>query len=239
MTFPDHDREIAAMFDRIAPRYDLLDRVLSFGSDVGWRRRAVAIARLGSGERALDIGAGTGDLSLALLRASHPSSDVVAVDLSPRMLALSRRRLARYGRRYRAAIGNAEALPLPDASVDRIVSGFTLRNVGDLPRALREMRRVLRPGGRAVLLELSHPPHPLFARVYRWYFEALAPRVASALGGDVAAYRYLPRSLRAFPAAEGLAEIVRAAPFGEVRFERLTFGIAAIHVATSSRASHP
>lgn len=222
------------MFDRIAPRYDALNRVLSFGTDVGWRRRTVALARLGPGERALDIGAGTGDLAIGVLRASHPASAVVALDLAPRMLAVAQRRL-RGGLERRAVtvVGNAEAIPLPDASVDRIVSGFTLRNIGDLPRALREMRRVLRPGGRIALLELSHPPNALFARVYRWYFEAVAPNLAALLGGDPAAYRYLPRSLRPFPRAEVLAGMVGDAGFVDVRFERLTFGIAAIHTATS------
>jgi demethylmenaquinone methyltransferase/2-methoxy-6-polyprenyl-1,4-benzoquinol methylase len=228
-TRPEHDREIAAMFDRIAPRYEVLNRVLSFGTDIGWRRRAVELARLGPGEVAVDVGAGTGDLALGLLRASHPTSRVLGIDLSPRMLAISTRRLARL--RYTAVVGNAESLPLGDASVDRVISGFTLRNIGDLPRALREMRRVLRPGGRAVLLELSHPPEPRFARVYRWYFEAVAPRIAAALGGDPSAYRYLPRSLRPFPTAEGLAETIAAAALEPVRFERLTLGIATIHVA--------
>jgi demethylmenaquinone methyltransferase/2-methoxy-6-polyprenyl-1,4-benzoquinol methylase len=236
-THPEHDREIAAMFDRIAPRYDLLNRVLSFGTDIGWRRRAIELARLGPREVAVDIGAGTGDLALGLLRASHATSRVIGVDLSPQMLAISTRRLARL--RYAPVVGNAESLPLPDASIDRVVSGFTLRNIGDLPRALREIRRVLRPGGRAVLLELSHPPDPRFARVYRWYFEVVAPRIAAALGGDPAAYRYLPRSLRPFPTAEGLADLIREALFDDVRFERLTGGIAAIHVATSRRGSRP
>ena len=229
-TYPEHDAGIAAMFDRIAPRYDLLNRILSFGTDVAWRRRAVGLARLGPGERALDLGAGTGDLAAALLGTAPASARVIGLDLSPGMLAVSRRRLA--GPRYGAVIANAEALPLGDASVDRVISGFVLRNIGDLPRALREMRRVLRPGGAAVLLELSHPTQPAFARLYRWYFEVLAPRIAAALGGDPDAYRYLPRSLRPFPGAEALADLVRAAGFDDVRFERLTGGIAAIHVAT-------
>ncbi|HEX9435827.1 MAG TPA: bifunctional demethylmenaquinone methyltransferase/2-methoxy-6-polyprenyl-1,4-benzoquinol methylase UbiE [Candidatus Limnocylindria bacterium] len=229
---PQHDRDIAAMFDRIAPRYDRLNRILSFGTDVAWRRRAIALARLGPRERGLDIGAGTGDLTIGLLRASDPTSAVVALDLAPRMLGIARDRLVATGLSPRAvaAVGNAESIPLPDGSVDRIVSGFTLRNVGDLPRALREMRRVLRPGGRVVLLELSHPPNAAFAAVYRWYFEAVAPKVAAVLGGDPAAYRYLPRSLRPFPRAEALARMIGDAGFADVRFELLTLGIAAIHV---------
>ena len=231
-SFPEHDHAIAAMFDHIAPRYDRLNRILSFGADRSWRRRAIDAARLGPGQRALDVGAGTGDLALGLLRASDPSSTVLAVDLSPVMLALARRRLAALAGRYRAAVANAESLPLPDGCVDRVVSAFTLRNVGDLPRALREMRRVLRPGGRLVLLELSHPPGAVFGAIYRWYFGTIAPRLAAALGGDVDAYRYLPRSLRPFPDADRLAALIREAGFAEVHYERLTFGITAIHVAT-------
>lgn len=234
-TFPQHDREIARMFDRIAPRYDRLNRVLSFGTDISWRRRAIALARLGPRQRGLDLGAGTGDLTIGLLRASDASSAVVALDLAPRMLALAQRRLAALGLAARAVtvVGNGESIPLPDASVDRVVSGFTIRNIGDLPRALREMRRVLRPGGRIVLLELSHPPSRPFAALYRWYFESVAPRLAALLGGDPAAYRYLPRSLRRFPGAEELAGMIGDAGLVDVRFERLALGIAAIHVATS------
>ncbi len=226
----EHDRRIAEMFDRISPRYDLLNRVLSFGTDVSWRRRAVAVARLGPGERAADVGVGTGDLTAGLLRASDPTSAVVGIDLAPRMLAISRRRLARHGPRYRAVVGSATSLPLPHAPLERIVSGFTIRNVGDLPRALGEFRRVLRPGGRAVLLELSHPV-AAFAPPYWWYFEHVAPLVAVVLGGDPDAYRYLPRSLRAFPTADRLAAMVREAGFADVRVERLTLGIAVLVVA--------
>lgn len=235
MTHPDHDHVIAEMFDRIAPRYDALNRILSLWTDVSWRRRAIELARLGPRERAVDVGAGTGDLALGLLRASHPTSVVVGIDLSSRMLQVSSRRLARQRGRYRPTIANAESLPLPDAVVDRVISGFTLRSIGDLPRALREMRRVLRPGGRAVLLELSHPPHRAFARVYRLYLERVVPRVAAALGGDLEAYRYLPRSLGPFPTAERLADLIRDAGFAEVRFERLTLGIAAVHVGARPR----
>ncbi|MDE3101326.1 MAG: ubiquinone/menaquinone biosynthesis methyltransferase [Chloroflexota bacterium] len=226
----EHDRRIAEMFDRISPRYDLLNRVLSFGTDVSWRRRAIARARLGPGERGLDVGVGTGDLSVGLLAASDPTSAVTGVDLAPRMLALGRARLARFGSRYDAVIGSATALPFPDAAFDRVVTAFTIRNVGDLPLALGEFRRVLRSGGRAVLLELSHPARA-FAPVYWWYFERVAPLVAVALGGDPDAYRYLPRSLRVFPTADRLARLVRDAGFAGVRVERLSLGIAALVVA--------
>jgi demethylmenaquinone methyltransferase/2-methoxy-6-polyprenyl-1,4-benzoquinol methylase len=224
-----HDQKIATMFDRIAARYDFLNRVLSFGTDVGWRRRALARADIGRGMAVLDVGAGTGDLSFA---AAGRGANVVAIDLSAGMLAvLARRATAGQRSRIQPMVGNAESLPLPDDSVDRIVTGFMVRNVGDLGRAFVEFRRVLRPGGRAVVLELSHPPSPAFARLYSFYFDRIAPAVAALLGGDREAYRYLPRSLRPFPDAERLAAMLREAGFTHVTFERLTLGIAAIHIA--------
>ena len=222
------------MFDKIAARYDFLNRVLSFGTDIGWRRRALARAAIERGHAVLDVGAGTGDLSFA---AAARGASVVAVDLSAGMLAVLAHRATRQHLEQRARIqplvGNAEQLPLPDRSVDRIISGFAVRNIGDLGRAFSEFRRVLRPGGRAVILELSHPPSALFAGLYSFYFERVAPAVAGLLGGDREAYRYLPRSLRPFPEAERLAEMLRDAGFRNVSFERLTFGIAAIHIAES------
>ncbi|MDP9245539.1 MAG: ubiquinone/menaquinone biosynthesis methyltransferase [Chloroflexota bacterium] len=224
-----HDQRIATMFDRIARRYDFLNRVLSFGTDIAWRQRALAQAGIEPGMAVLDVGAGTGDLSFA---AAARGARVIAVDLSPGMLAvLGRRATAVQRSRIQPLVGSAESLPVPDRGVDRVITGFTVRNVGDLARALGELRRVLRPGGRAVILELSHPPSPAFARLYSFYFDRIAPAVASSLGGDHEAYRYLPRSLRPFPDADRLAAMLRDAGFARVRFERLTFGIAAIHIA--------
>ena len=227
---PDaHDREIATMFDRIAARYDFLNRVLSFGTDTGWRHRAIAHADIRRGMAVLDIGAGTGDLSFA---AAALGARVVAIDLSPGMLAvLSRRSTDAQRVTIRPLVGNAESLPLPDATADRIVTGFTVRNVGDLGRAFAEFRRVLRPGGRVVVLELSHPPSAAFARLYSFYFDRIAPAIAALLGGDREAYRYLPRSLRPFPGPERLAAMLREAGFTTVTYERLSLGIAAIHIA--------
>lgn len=232
MSRSDHDRKIAAMFDTVAPRYDFLNRVLSARRDVGWRRRAVALARLGPGEVALDVGVGTGDLAFELLAASDPTSRVVGIDLSTGMLDAVRRRAAATGAtgRFEARQADAQALPFPAASFDRVTAGFAVRNFGDLDAGLAEMRRVLRPGGLAVVLELSTPPNALLRWAFGLYFHRIAPRLAALLGGDAAAYRYLPRSVRGFPGAEAFAERMRGAGFSRVRFERLSGGIAAIHV---------
>ncbi|HEY6203972.1 MAG TPA: ubiquinone/menaquinone biosynthesis methyltransferase [Candidatus Limnocylindria bacterium] len=227
----DHDRHIAEMFDRVAPRYDVLNRILSGGRDVGWRRRAAAVASMGPREIALDVGVGTGDLAFGLLDASDPSVRVVGVDLSPSMIdAVRRRAAARLDPRLAPLLASAAALPFADASFDRVVAGFTVRNFGDLSLGLREMRRVLRTGGRAAILEFSTPPSSLIGIPYRLYLHQLVPRIAALLGGDAAAYRYLPRSVATFPDADGLAERMREAGFARVRYERLTFGVAAIHV---------
>lgn len=221
------------MFDTVAPRYDFLNRVLSMRRDVGWRRRAVSLARLGPGQIALDVGVGTGDLAFDLLAASDPSARVVGLDVSEGMLAAVRRRAAAtpLGARFEPRAGDAQALPFEDASFDRVTAGFAVRNFGDLDAGLREMRRVLRPDGRVVILELSTPPAPLVRAVFRLYFHRLAPRLAAMLGGDAEAYRYLPRSVARFPDAVAFAERLRKAGFDRVRFERLALGIAAIHVA--------
>ena len=205
------------MFDRVAPRYDALNRVLSLGRDVGWRRRPIALARLGAHEVALDV--------------SHSTARVVGIDISGAMIgALRRRAAARGERRLLATLATVDRLPFADATFDRVVAGFAVRNFGDLALGLREMRRVLRARGRAVILEFSTPPNPVIEIGYRLYLHQLVPLVAALLGGDVAAYRYLPRSVAAFPDADGLAERMRAAGFARVRYERLTFGVAAIHV---------
>jgi demethylmenaquinone methyltransferase/2-methoxy-6-polyprenyl-1,4-benzoquinol methylase len=219
------------MFDRIAPRYDLLNRLLSIGIDLSWRRRAVSLAHLSENGRALDVGTGTGDFALALLARSPRSATVTGIDLSAGMLEVAARRAAkaRAGGRYERLIASVESLPFADGTFDVAVAGFVIRNVGDIPGGLREMRRVLRPGGRALILDLHMPRNPLVRRLYRGY-SFISPRLATALGGDPAAYRYLPRSIEAFYDPESLAGLLGDAGFTRVRFERLTFGIAAIHV---------
>ena len=216
------------MFDRIARRYDLLNRVLSFGRDMSWRRRAVALAGLGPGERALDVGAGTGDLAFALA-AAGPSGRVIALDLATKMLAQARARA-----RAKSPIGlvaaSAERLPFPDALFACVTAAFAVRNFADLARGLSEMRRVLRPGGRAVVLELALPANGAIRAMHLFYLHRLAPVIAAALGSSAEAYRYLPASIEAFPDPDRVAQAMRDAGFADVRYERLTFGVATVHV---------
>ena len=229
-----HESRIRAMFDAIADDYDRLNRSLSFGQDALWRSAAARRARLDAGETALDVGTGTGDLAFALLARSHRTSRVVGLDLASGMFARARAKAAARGvvDRFRLLQGSVLAIPAPDASFDRLVSAFMLRNVADLGRTFAEIRRVLRPGGRAVLLELSKPRPGLFAAAYRRYFYDVLPRVAALLGGEPAAYAYLPRSLTPFPDADALSARLAAAGLHDVRYTRLTFGVAAIHEGT-------
>jgi demethylmenaquinone methyltransferase/2-methoxy-6-polyprenyl-1,4-benzoquinol methylase len=177
------------------------------------------------------VGTGTGEFALALLARSQRTATVTGVDISPGMLHLAGQRAAKAGiaTRYQRLIASVESLPFADGIFDVAVAGFVIRNVGDIPRGLREMRRVLRPGGRAVILDLHTPRNPTVRRLYRTY-SFLSPRLAAALGSDPEAYRYLPRSIEAFYDPDALAALLRNAGFTRVRFERLTFGIAAIHV---------
>ncbi|MGE0454371.1 MAG: ubiquinone/menaquinone biosynthesis methyltransferase [Vicinamibacteria bacterium] len=218
-----------SMFDRIAPRYDLLNRVLSAGSDVRWRRQAVDYLGLDERARVLDLCTGTADLLIEALGRA-PGRFGVGVDLSFEMLARGASKLLRRGIQGRAALasGDAERLPLRAGLFDGALVAFGIRNVGERRAALAEVLRVLRPGGRLVVLEFSTPPG-LLGRLYRFYFMRVLPRIGSLLSGDGGAYGYLPASVDRFPAPERFAGELRAAGFAEVEWRALTFGIAHLH----------
>jgi demethylmenaquinone methyltransferase/2-methoxy-6-polyprenyl-1,4-benzoquinol methylase len=217
------------MFDRIAPRYDLLNRLLSGGTDVRWRRRAVDRLELRGPAEVLDVCTGTADLLLEAL-ARDARSGGLGVDLAQGMLRLGRDKLERrgLGSRGRLAAGDAERLPVPAARFDAALVGFGIRTVFDPLRALREVHRALRPGGRLVVLEFSMPAGVL-GRLYRAYFTRLLPRVGGLISGDRSAYSYLPASVAAFPTPAAFAALMERAGFGAVRVEPLTFGIACLH----------
>jgi demethylmenaquinone methyltransferase/2-methoxy-6-polyprenyl-1,4-benzoquinol methylase len=218
---------IARMFDRIAPTYDLLNHLLSANADVGWRRKAVEMLRLRGGERGLDACCGTGDLAVALLDGG--AGEVVGTDFSPAMVEAAR---AKAGDRIRFEVADTTRLPFADASFDVATVGFGVRNLEDLDAGLRELRRVLRPGGRLAVLECSRPGNPLFRAVYHAYFMIVLPVIGNLVsGGADNAYAYLPRSVLAFPGPEAFAARLRAAGFSRVEVRPLSLGIVCVHLA--------
>jgi len=214
---------VRAMFDRIAPVYDLMNRVMTAGLDGRWRRlTAEAVVR--PGDRVLDACCGTGDLALAAERAG---GRVVGLDFSERMLERARRKSAS----VEWVRGDLLELPFEDASFDAATVGFGVRNVADLERSLRELRRVLRPGGRLGILEITTPRGPL-RLFYRLWFDAIVPLLGKLLRGG-SAYTYLPASVRRFPGPKELAALLERAGFGGVSFRLLAGGIVALHTGTA------
>jgi demethylmenaquinone methyltransferase/2-methoxy-6-polyprenyl-1,4-benzoquinol methylase len=221
---------VRSMFDRIARRYDLLNHLLSAGVDVRWRRRALDALELRSPARVLDLCTGTADLLIEAL-GRDPRHCGVGVDLSRRMLERGAEKLRARGLASRATLvgAAAEQLPFRGGVFDAAVVAFGIRNVSDRPVALRELQRVLRPGGRLVVLEFSEPRGPL-APVFRLYFRWVLPGVAGLLS-DGAAYAYLPESVARFPSAEAFAGLMREAGLRSVDWRSLTGGIACLHRA--------
>jgi demethylmenaquinone methyltransferase/2-methoxy-6-polyprenyl-1,4-benzoquinol methylase len=220
-------RQVQTMFGRIVGRYDVMNRLMSFGMDGSWRRAAAHAARP-SGARVLDLGSGTGDLSRELVRAG--ASLVVGGDFTRDMVAAAARRYAGQ-HAYGWTVADVLHLPFADGTFDAVTNGFLLRNVVDLPAGFAEMARVLRPGGRLVCLDMTHVPDGLFAAPYRFYFHRVMPQVAGVLSGDRAAYRYLANSLSGYPNADGLARIICDAGLRDVTYRRLGFGSVALHTA--------
>jgi demethylmenaquinone methyltransferase/2-methoxy-6-polyprenyl-1,4-benzoquinol methylase len=220
------------MFDRIAPRYDLLNRLLSAGTDVRWRRRAVDALALPAGSRVLDLCTGTGDLLIEALR-RDTSRRGVGLDLSTSMLTRAEDKLARAGMGARAGLvaGDAQRLPARSGSFDGALVAFGIRNVGDPAAALSELSRVLRPGGRLVVLEFS-TPRGLFGLVFGAYSRHLLPRIGGWISGDRGAYAYLPASVARFATPAAFGALMEAAGFTAVRWQPLTGGIAHVFEGT-------
>lgn len=226
--------EVRGMFDRIAGVYDLMNSAMTAGLHHQWRQRAVDRAQVGPGSDALDICCGTGDLALELRRRIGPDGRVVGSDFSEPMLELARRKSGEEG--LPVEFGWADALDLPygDASFDAVTIGFGARNLADLDKGLSEMARVLRPGGRLVILEITRPQREPLASFYSLWFDRMVPVIGS-LAGDPDAYSYLPNSVRTFPEPERLAAMIDAAGFTEIRWLLLAGGIIAIHSATKAK----
>jgi len=229
------EREAAAwvrgMFGRVAHRYDLANHLLSLNIDRWWRARTVRRVApvLGRpGARVLDICCGTGDLAMALQRRS--GGPVLGSDFCHPMLLAARRKAARQNAAVALFESDALQLPLRAGSLDLLTVAFGFRNLANYRAGLAEMRRVLRPGGVAAILEFSQPPNPVFAALYHFYARRILPAIGGALSGSRDAYAYLPESVRRFPSPSALADLMRAAGFADVRHECLTGGIVALHL---------
>ncbi len=225
---------VERIFNRIARVYDLMNRLMSFGLDRRWRAFASRQLALATGETGLDLGAGTADLSIDVIRRSGPGTQMIGMDITPAMLAVGQKKLERLhlDDHIKLQVGDAEHIALPDNSVDGCCSAFTVRNLTNIRQGFREMLRVVKPGGRVVCLEISHPPGPIFGGLFNLYFYRLAPLFGTILGKAFEEYNYLPHSLTTFPGAEELKQIMEEVGWQEVRFHRLSGGVVAVHVGT-------
>jgi demethylmenaquinone methyltransferase/2-methoxy-6-polyprenyl-1,4-benzoquinol methylase len=218
---------VQGIFTRIAFRYDLMNRLMSAGQDRAWRRMAVRLAALPPGGRLLDLGCGTGDMAIEALR-QYPGRHVLALDFTLAMLLTGRKR-AKGPQDWTA--GDALRLPLPDKVFDAVVSAFLLRNVADIQQSLKEMYRVLKTGGRVVILDATRPGHSFFTPLVRVYLHIIIPLMGRVITGQADAYTYLPDSMEKFVRAEELVVRMASAGFHEVMFRRFNFGSMAIYWA--------
>jgi demethylmenaquinone methyltransferase / 2-methoxy-6-polyprenyl-1,4-benzoquinol methylase len=224
---------IAGMFDAIAPRYDLLNRLLSCGFDVRWRAKAVRALALGGGETVLDLCTGTADLAIASATASPGAAAVIGIDFAGQMLRFGRQKLAQRGlaSRVRLVQGDAMRIPLADASVDAVTVAFGIRNVERPGTAFADVFRVLRPGGRFAFLEFGVPRIPGMRQAYLAYFRHVLPRIGSVVSGHASAYTYLPASVGAFPEPGQVIASLAATGFSQVRADSLSLGIVYLYSA--------
>ncbi len=222
---------VRAMFDRIAGAYSLVNTLVSFGRDKHWRREAVRLAKVRHGDELLDVCCGPGELADAFAAARPAPARITACDFSEGMLDAARRRQRRRARPIQLVLADAADLPFSDASFDIVSCGFGLRNLADAAAGLAEFHRVLRPGGRLVLLEFAMPPARLPRAIYRLYFLHVLPAVAGLVSGDWQAYRYLPRSVLSFPDRAGIVASLRQAGFTVVDVFPLTRGIVSVYRA--------
>lgn len=217
------------MFDRIAGLYDRMNTVMTAGLHHRWRERAADLAGVGPGDSALDVATGTGDLALALARRVGLAGAVIGTDFSERMLELARAKAAARAGQVRFELANALSLPYEDGRFAAATVGFGARNFANLERGLREMVRVVRPGGRVVVLEITTPSRPPLSHFFELWFDRAVPALGR-LAGDAAAYSYLPSSVRRFPAAGELAALLWDCGLREVRYVLTAGGIIALHV---------
>ena len=222
--------QVEQMFDRISPKYDLLNRLLSMGTDQGWRRKVIRLLGQEPVGQLLDVATGTADLAIM---ASKVAKQVTGADISAGMLEHGRAKVEKAGLADRITLVQADAadLPFPDNTFDAITVAFGVRNFEDLHRGIRGMARVLRPGGRLLVLEFSQPRTTPFKQIFRFYFHHIMPLIGRLVSKDEAAYTYLPESVDAFPQGKEFELIVQECGLREVRSRQLTFGVATLYTA--------
>lgn len=229
-TETEHSRAVKAMFSGIAPRYDLLNHVLSLNIDKRWRRRVKNQLRTILGDpsaRVLDVACGTGDLSVELQSSSNAT--VIGTDFCRPMLAIAADKNGPAGLKIDYIEADAMQLPFADGDFDAVTIAFGLRNLPNFENGLIELLRVLKPGGRLVVLECSHPPLPVFRQAYEFYFSTLLPRIGGLVSGSNGAYQYLPQSVSKFPDQQTLVALMAQVGYVDVTYKNLTGGIAALH----------
>lgn len=221
-------RYVNKMFARIAQRYDLMNRLMTGGQDVRWRQQMIREAALPPGGHFLDVATGTGDVAFEALRQQPGLALVVGADFTLPMMRVGQMRAA--GRPVRWAAADSLCLPFPDSMFDAAASGFLMRNVTDVAVALAEQRRVVRPGGRVLVLDVSRPPDSLWGDLFRLYFHQIVPRLGRVISGQADAYSYLPHSADAFLRPAELAAVMEAVGLHHVRYQLLMLGTVALHV---------
>jgi len=225
----DKARRVRGVFDSVAPKYDLMNDLMSAGLHRAWKAYTVLAADVREGHHVLDIAGGTGDLAKAFARQVGSTGRVVLSDINEAMLRVGRDRLLDAGRTVDALVCDAEKLPFADASFDRVSVAFGLRNMTHKDQALTEMHRVLKPGGKLLVLEFSRVAKPL-EKVYDWYSFKVLPRMGKLVAGDDASYRYLAESIRMHPSQDALKTLMHSCGFGHVDYHNLTGGMVALHV---------
>lgn len=227
----DKGEKIQQMFGAIAPRYDFLNRLLSFGVDRRWRKKAVRLLKYREGSRILDVATGTGDVALEIARSTPSSVKITGADFCREMVELGEQKVAEspYAGRIDFKVAPCEDLPFAADTFDSITIAFGIRNVVDRKLGLAEMWRVLKPGGRMIILEFSTPRSLLFRQIYYFYFRRLLP-VVGGLFSRYNAYKYLPDSVLEFPSHEEFSRLISEAGFRNIHLKELTFGIATIYI---------
>jgi demethylmenaquinone methyltransferase/2-methoxy-6-polyprenyl-1,4-benzoquinol methylase len=225
----DKARRVRGVFDSVAPKYDVMNDLMSMGLHRAWKAYTVLVANVKEGQQVLDIAGGTGDLSLAFAPKVGASGRVVHTDINEAMLREGRNRLLDVGVSLPTLVCDAEKLPFPDASFDLVTVAFGLRNMTHKEEALREMNRVIKPGGKLLVLEFSKVAKPL-EKIYDWYSFKVLPKIGKLVANDDSSYQYLAESIRMHPGQEELKSLMRNSGFGHVDYHNMAGGVVALHV---------